>query len=85
MTEIDNRFSTRRIATNQRPCRCKAVEALWSIHSQEIAVVIREVDLCPDGEHQLDITDLLKPGDVIEGHFKFIIEKIGKGAFGTVR
>jgi eukaryotic-like serine/threonine-protein kinase len=31
---------------------------------------------------KLDIATL-KPGDVIEGRYKFI-EKIGKGAFGTV-
>jgi hypothetical protein len=39
----------------------------------------------PENEAQaakLDIA-LLKPGDVIEGRYKFI-EKIGKGAFGTV-
>ena len=36
----------------------------------------------PVGERVLDI-DKLNPGDVIEGRYKYI-EKIGKGAFGTV-
>ena len=36
----------------------------------------------PAGTPRLDITEL-KPGDVIEGRYKYI-EKIGKGAFGTV-
>ena len=36
----------------------------------------------PTAERVLDITKLT-PGDIIEGRYKYI-EKIGKGAFGTV-
>ena len=36
----------------------------------------------PAGTPRLDIAEL-KPGDIIEGRYKYI-EKIGKGAFGTV-
>lgn len=45
-------------------------------------VVAQETQLLPEATPKLDI-GTLKPGDVIEGRYKFI-DKIGKGAFGTV-
>ena len=40
------------------------------------------VDARPRRQQRLDISTL-KPGDILEGRYKYI-EKIGKGAFGTV-
>ena len=51
------------------------------IDNQELASVIKQNEAQAQAA-KLDI-NTLKPGDVIEGRYKFI-EKIGKGAFGTV-
>jgi HEAT repeat protein/tRNA A-37 threonylcarbamoyl transferase component Bud32 len=81
MTEIDNRFSTQNIAANQRALQMQEPAKTLLVDNQEIAAVIRETE-ATQASAKLDIT-VLKPGDVIEGRYKFI-EKIGKGAFGTV-
>ncbi|MCS6946115.1 MAG: HEAT repeat domain-containing protein, partial [Steroidobacteraceae bacterium] len=47
---------------------------------EEVARIVRGADA--SGTPRLDI-QTLKPGDMIEGRYRFI-EKIGKGAFGTV-
>ena len=49
------------------------------IENQDIAKIVQEQEV---QTAKLDIATL-KTGDVIEGRYKFI-EKIGKGAFGTV-
>jgi eukaryotic-like serine/threonine-protein kinase len=82
MTEIDNRFSTQNIAANQRAAQMQEPAKTLLVDNQEIAAVIRETEADKAASAKLDITTL-KPGDVIEGRYKFI-EKIGKGAFGTV-
>jgi serine/threonine-protein kinase len=82
MTEIDNRFSTQNIAANQRALQMQEPAKTLLVDNQEIAAVIRETEAAQAASAKLDITTL-KPGDVIEGRYKFI-EKIGKGAFGTV-
>ncbi|MEP7311156.1 MAG: HEAT repeat domain-containing protein [Pseudomonadota bacterium] len=46
----------------------------------EVKQVIRQVEQATPGK--LDISNL-RPGDIIEGRYKYI-ERIGKGAFGTV-
>ena len=51
------------------------------IDNADLAKVVKQ-DRRYRGSAKLDIATL-KPGDVIEGRYKFI-EKIGKGAFGTV-
>jgi serine/threonine-protein kinase len=82
MTEIDNRFSTQNIAANQRALQMQEPAKTLLVDNQEIAAVIRETEADKAASAKLDITSL-KPGDIIEGRYKFI-EKIGKGAFGTV-
>jgi len=82
MTEIDNRFSTQNIAVNQRATQMQEPSKTLLVDNQEIAAVIRETEAAQAASAKLDITTL-KPGDIIEGRYKFI-EKIGKGAFGTV-
>ncbi len=82
MTELDNRFSTQQIAANQRAAKMQEPAKTLLIDNQEIAEVIKESEAAQAQGAKLDIATL-KPGDVIEGRYKFI-EKIGKGAFGTV-
>jgi serine/threonine-protein kinase len=81
MTELDNRFSSTQLAANQRAAQMQEPSKTLLIENQELAAVIKENETQAHAS-KLDIVTL-KPGDVIEGRYKFI-EKIGKGAFGTV-
>ena len=77
--DLDNRFSSQQVAANQRAEKLQEAAKTLLIENQEIAQVVKE--------HEAQAARLeigtLKPGDVIEGRYKYI-EKIGKGAFGTV-
>jgi eukaryotic-like serine/threonine-protein kinase len=79
MQELDNRFSSTQLAANQRAAALQEPAKTLLIDNQDLARVVKE------SESQLGKLDIatLKPGDVIEGRYKYI-EKIGKGAFGTV-
>jgi len=77
--ELDNRFSAQQIAANQRAQKMQEPAKTLLIDNQELADVIKQNEA---QAAKLDI-NTLQPGDVIEGRYKFI-EKIGKGAFGTV-
>jgi serine/threonine-protein kinase len=79
MTELDNRFSTQQIAANQRAERMQEPAKTLLIDNQDLAKVVQDHEV---QAARLDIATL-KTGDIIEGRYKFI-EKIGKGAFGTV-
>jgi serine/threonine-protein kinase len=79
MLELDNRFSTQQLAANQRAEKMQEPAKTLLIDNQDIAKVVRQHEIQAG---KLDIATL-KTGDVIEGRYKFI-EKIGKGAFGTV-
>ncbi len=79
MQEMDNRFSTQQIAANQRAERMQEPAKTLLIDNQELAQVVKEQAAAAA---KLDIATL-KAGDIIEGRYKYI-EKIGKGAFGTV-
>jgi len=48
------------------------------LESADVGAIMKEVE----HEQKLDI-NTLKPGDILEGRYKYI-EKIGRGAFGTV-
>jgi eukaryotic-like serine/threonine-protein kinase len=78
LQEMDNRFSTQQIAANQRAAQMAEPSKTLLIDNQELSKVVQEHATAA----KLDIATL-KTGDVIEGRYKFI-EKIGKGAFGTV-
>ena len=80
MQELDNRFSTQQIAANQRAAQ-HAGAGQDAAHRQSGTGRGRQAERGAGGA-KLDIATL-KPGDIIEGRYKFI-EKIGKGAFGTV-
>jgi serine/threonine-protein kinase len=79
MQELDNRFSTQQVAANQRAAQLQEPAKTMLLDNQELAKVVKE------NEAKLERLDIatLKPGDIIEGRYKYI-EKIGKGAFGTV-
>ncbi len=81
MTELDNRFSTQQIAANKHAEKMQEPAKTLLIDNQDIAKVVQEQEAQAQAA-KLDIATL-KTGDVIEGRYKFI-EKIGKGAFGTV-
>ena len=50
--------------------------------TEEATAPVPEVPTAPEAPAALDISTL-EPGDIVDGRYKFI-EKIGKGAFGTV-
>ncbi len=77
--ELDNRFSAQQIAANQHAQKMQEPAKTLLIDNQDLAKVIKQNEA---QAAKLDI-NTLQPGDVIEGRYKFI-EKIGKGAFGTV-
>jgi eukaryotic-like serine/threonine-protein kinase len=81
MQELDNRFSTQQIAANKRAEKMQEPAKTLLIDNQSLANVVKQAEETA-ASAKLDIATL-KPGDVIEGRYKFI-EKIGKGAFGTV-
>ncbi len=81
MQELDNRFSTQQIAANQRAEKMQEPAKTLLIDNASLANVVKQAEETAAAA-KLDIATL-KPGDVIEGRYKFI-EKIGKGAFGTV-
>jgi serine/threonine-protein kinase len=77
--ELDNRFSTQQIAANQRAAKMQATSKTLLMDNQEISNIVKQQEA---QTAKLDIVTLT-PGDIIEGRYKYI-EKIGKGAFGTV-
>ena len=79
MQELDNRFSSTQLAANQRAAQLQEPAKTLLIDNQELSKVVKESDA---QMARLDITTL-KPGDVIEGRYKYI-DRIGRGAFGTV-
>jgi serine/threonine-protein kinase len=79
LQELDNKFSTQQIAANQRAERMQEPAKTLLVDNQDMAKVVQEHEVQAG---KLDIATL-KTGDIIEGRYKFI-EKIGKGAFGTV-
>ncbi len=81
MQELDNRFSTQQIAANKRAEKMQEPAKTLLIDNQALASAVKQAEDTA-ASAKLDIATL-KPGDVIEGRYKFI-EKIGKGAFGTV-
>jgi serine/threonine-protein kinase len=80
MQELDNRFSQTQLAANQRAVQMQEPAKTLLIDNQELQRVVKENETREVA--RLDIATL-KPGDIIEGRYKYI-EKIGKGAFGTV-
>src|SRR6202041_2371217 len=81
MQELDNRFSPQQIAANKRAEKMQEQAKTLLIDNAALEKVVKENEDSA-ATARLDIATL-KPGDIVEGRYKFI-EKIGKGAFGTV-
>ena len=91
--DIDNRYASSAIAAQaqtrvtrpgaavETPAAAAAARTLL-IEKGDVDAVIKKAEESAIGTQRLDI-NALKPGEVLEGRFKYI-EKIGKGAFGTV-
>ena len=96
LKNLDARFSTTVLAENERAKKIGAHTKTLLLDNDDISKLISAEAKTPDptiateaiaeapaaSSMALDITKL-KPGDVIDGRYKYL-EKIGKGAFGTV-
>ncbi|MEJ2274289.1 MAG: protein kinase, partial [Woeseiaceae bacterium] len=78
MHDLDNRYSPTMMAAREEAEKFQEPAKTLLIESEQIAEVVAE----HERDAKLDISTL-KPGDVIEGRYRYI-QKIGKGAFGTV-
>jgi eukaryotic-like serine/threonine-protein kinase len=79
LESMDARFSTQQIAANKLAAQFAEPSRSVLAESANVAEVVKQAE---EQVAKLDI-GTLQPGDIIEGRYKFI-EKIGKGAFGTV-
>lgn len=75
---LDNRFSTTAVEAAQRQRLSASPAHTLLVEPAEVERIVRETD----ATQRLDIT-LLNQGDMIEDRYRYI-QKIGKGAFGTV-
>jgi serine/threonine-protein kinase len=94
LKDLDARFSATVLAENARAEKIGEHTKTMFLENEELEKVLKESQVAPlDSDPtstqapamatpMLDISKL-NPGDVIEGRYKYI-EKIGKGAFGTV-
>ena len=85
--EIDARFSEPVLAENIRAEKMKEHTKTLLVDNKELEKLIAatttdEIQVAKETAPVLDISNL-EPGDVIDGRYKYL-EKIGKGAFGTV-
>jgi HEAT repeat protein/tRNA A-37 threonylcarbamoyl transferase component Bud32 len=80
--EIDSRYSSTAVAAQAKAAKMAEPARTLLIDKGDVDAVIKKAEEVSAATQKLDISTL-KPGDVVEGRYKFI-EKIGKGAFGTV-
>jgi HEAT repeat protein/tRNA A-37 threonylcarbamoyl transferase component Bud32 len=80
--EIDARYSSTAVAAQVKAAKMAEPARTLLIDRGDVDAVIKKAEEATAASAKLDISTL-KSGDVIEGRYKFI-EKIGKGAFGTV-
>ncbi len=80
LEDLDARFSTAEIASQRKAEHVAAAPArTMLIENADLAELVRQNETAAQ---RLDISTL-KSGDILDGRYKYI-EKIGKGAFGTV-
>jgi serine/threonine-protein kinase len=80
--DIDNRFSSTAVAAQAMAARMAEPARTLLIEKEDVDQVIKKAEEQAAASQKLDISTL-KSGEIIEGRYKYI-EKIGKGAFGTV-
>ena len=78
VVNLENRFSTTAVAAAEKQQRMAAPGKTLLVEAAEVEKIVRAAEAAP----HFDV-GLFNPGDMIEGRYKFI-QKIGKGAFGTV-
>lgn len=81
LEDLDGRYSTAAIAAQEQAAKMAEPSKTLLIEKADISGIVKKAEETAQAA-KLDI-NTLKPGDIIEGRYKFI-EKIGKGAFGTV-
>jgi eukaryotic-like serine/threonine-protein kinase len=80
LEDLDARFSTAEVASQRKAEHVAAAPArTMLIENADLAELVRQNEAAAQ---RLDISTL-KTGDILDGRYKYI-EKIGKGAFGTV-
>jgi HEAT repeat protein/tRNA A-37 threonylcarbamoyl transferase component Bud32 len=80
--DIDSRYSSTAVAAQVKAARMAEPARTLLIEKGDVDQVIKRAEEQIAASQKLDISTL-KPGEIIEGRYKYI-EKIGKGAFGTV-
>ncbi|HEY4646478.1 MAG TPA: HEAT repeat domain-containing protein [Steroidobacteraceae bacterium] len=80
LQQLETRYSNSVVAANQKAAQFVEPAKTLLMDNRELEAVVKSAETAQ--AQKLDIATL-KPGDIIEGRYKFI-EKIGKGAFGTV-
>ncbi|HLS81967.1 MAG TPA: HEAT repeat domain-containing protein, partial [Steroidobacter sp.] len=80
--ELDSRYSSTAVAAQAKAAAMAEPARTLLIEKGDVDAVIKKAEEAAAATSRLDIA-ALSSGDVIEGRYKFI-EKIGKGAFGTV-
>ncbi|MBB6091414.1 serine/threonine-protein kinase [Povalibacter uvarum] len=80
--ELDNKYSSTAIAAQAKASRMAEPARTLLIEKGDVDQVIKKAEESAATSQKLDVA-ALKPGEILEGRYKFI-EKIGKGAFGTV-
>jgi eukaryotic-like serine/threonine-protein kinase len=80
--DIDGRFSSTAVAAQAKAAKMAEPARTLLIEKGDVDQVIKKAEEQASASAKLDISQL-KPGEIIEGRYKYI-EKIGKGAFGTV-
>ncbi|MBT8422366.1 MAG: HEAT repeat domain-containing protein, partial [Gammaproteobacteria bacterium] len=78
--KISKRYTDSQIIGDQKAARM--AEPAHTMLIDDVEMQKLAAQMAPQAAQQLDIS-LLKPGEIIEDRYKYI-EKIGKGAFGTV-
>jgi serine/threonine-protein kinase len=78
LEDLEARFSSTQVQANRRAEKMAEPARTLLVDDSEVSAIVR----ANESTQRLDITTL-KPGDVLEGRYRYI-DKIGKGAFGTV-
>jgi len=81
LDELDGKYHSTMVGIERKAEILSEPTKTLLVDKADVAAIVKAAEETPQA-NRLDITTL-KPGDVIEGRYKFI-EKIGKGAFGTV-
>ena len=79
LEELEARFSTTQVAANKKADQMAAPARTMLIENADVHALVKANEAAPQ---RLDISTLT-PGEILDGRYKYI-EKIGKGAFGTV-